>query len=163
MSRPIFLVGMPGAGKSTVGRRLAARLDRPFIDADHALEERCGVSIATIFDIEGEPGFRERESRVLAELAGNPRLVVATGGGSVLSEANRRLLVEQTWPVYLEASLGELWNRLRHDNKRPLLRGPNPRERLAELLRVRSPFTNRWRGCRCAAVASRSIVSSMTS
>ncbi|MEZ5658512.1 MAG: shikimate kinase [Burkholderiaceae bacterium] len=137
MTRPIFLVGMPGSGKSTVGRRLAARLDRPFIDADHEIEARCGVSIATIFDIEGEAGFRERETRVLQALAEQRDVIVATGGGAVLRPVNRRLLRENGVVLYLDASLGELWNRLRHDRRRPLLRGDDPRGRLAALLEQR--------------------------
>jgi len=137
VTRPIFLVGMPGSGKSTVGRRLAARLDRPFVDADHEIEARCGVSIATIFDIEGEAGFRERETRVLQALAEQRDVIVATGGGAVLRPVNRRLLRESGVVLYLDASLGELWNRLRHDRRRPLLRGDDPRGRLAALLEQR--------------------------
>lgn len=137
MPRPIFLVGMPGSGKSTVGRRLAARLDMPFIDADQELERRCGVSIATIFDFEGEAGFRDRESRLIDELSDGGRQVVATGGGSVLRPVNRRMMRERTLVVYLEASLAELWNRLRHDRRRPLLQGGDPRGRLAALLEQR--------------------------
>ena len=137
MSGPIFLVGMPGSGKSTVGRRLAQRLGRPFVDADKEIEARCGVSVATIFDIEGERGFRDRETRVLQSLAGQPDVIVATGGGCVLRPVNRRILRESGRVLYLDASLGELWNRLRHDRKRPLLQGDNPRARLAELLEQR--------------------------
>ncbi|MEZ5653413.1 MAG: shikimate kinase [Burkholderiaceae bacterium] len=137
MSRPIFLVGMPGSGKSTVGRRLAARLGRPFVDGDREIEQRCGVSVATVFEIEGEAGFRERETRVLRELAARPDVVVATGGGAVLRPINRRLMRESGLVLFLDASLGELWNRLRHDRKRPLLQSEDPRARVAALLAQR--------------------------
>ncbi len=129
----IFLVGMMGAGKSTVGVRLAKRLDRAFIDADRALEERLGVSIPTIFELEGEAGFRRREAQLLEELSAQPGLVLATGGGVVLSPANRELLKNRGKVIYLQASAADLWQRLRRDRQRPLLRTPNPRERIYKL------------------------------
>lgn len=128
---------MPGSGKSTIGRRLANRLQRPFVDADAALEERCGVSVATVFDIEGESGFRERESRLLADLLAQPDMVIATGGGVVVTEANRDMLRRDATVIYLQTSLAELWNRLQNDRKRPLLQGGNPKQRLADLLVTR--------------------------
>lgn len=128
---------MPGSGKSTIGRRLANRLQRPFVDADAALEERCGVSVATVFDIEGESGFRERESRLLADLLAQPDMVIATGGGVVVTEANRDMLRRDATVIYLQTSLAELWNRLQNDRKRPLLQGDNPKQRLADLLVTR--------------------------
>lgn len=137
---PIFLIGMPGSGKSTVGRRLASRLGRAFIDADKELEARCGVPIATIFEVEGEEGFRRRESTLIADLCARVDVVVATGGGAVLRDDNRRAMRERTLVVYLEASLTELWHRLRNDRKRPLLQTEDPRARLAELMRVRTPL-----------------------
>lgn len=133
MKRSIFLVGMPGSGKSTIGKRLATRLGWPFVDADRELETRCGVTIATMFDIEGEAGFRDRESRLLAELCETDGLVVATGGGVVLREENRQLLMGRPLVVYLQASVAELWSRVRHDRRRPLLQGENPRARLERL------------------------------
>lgn len=139
-SRPLILVGMMGSGKSTVGRRLAARLHRHFIDADKVLEQRCGVSITTIFDLEGEAGFRRREIAILDELSRLPDTVLATGGGAVLDDATRRLLHERGTVVYLKAPLPELWQRLRRDRTRPLLRTPNARERLAQLLALREPL-----------------------
>lgn len=139
-SRPIFLVGMMGSGKSTVGRRLAARLGRRFIDADRVLEERCGVPIATIFDLEGEEGFRRRETAVLDELTQLPAVVLATGGGVVTRDENRRMLAERGLVVFLQASLADLWQRLRRDRVRPLLQTDNPRERLAALLAAREPL-----------------------
>jgi shikimate kinase len=136
----IALVGMMGCGKSTVGRRLAAALGRPFIDADKELEARCGVAIATIFELEGEAGFRDRESTLIDELARQPGLVVATGGGAVLRPENRAVLHQHSYVVYLRAALPELWHRLRHDKVRPLLRAPNPRQKIAELLDQRDPL-----------------------
>lgn len=138
--RSIVLVGMMGCGKTTVGKRLAQRLDRPFIDADRELEARCGVSIATVFDLEGEDGFRRRESAVLEELLGRSDIVLATGGGAVVRPENRRCLHERGLVIYLRASLPELWNRLRNDRHRPLLATANPRQRIAELLQQREPF-----------------------
>ncbi|HEY0879214.1 MAG TPA: shikimate kinase [Zeimonas sp.] len=139
-ARPLVLVGMMGAGKSTVGRRLAARLNRHFVDADRALEARCGVPIATIFELEGEAGFRRRERAMLDELLALPDVVLATGGGVVLDDGNRRLLRERGWVVYLKAAAPELWHRLRRDRTRPLLQTGNPRERIAQLLAQREPL-----------------------
>lgn len=138
--QPIALVGMMGSGKSTVGRRLAQALRRQFIDADRELEHRLGVPIPTIFELEGEAGFRRRESQLLDELSQRTNIVLATGGGVVTVESNRALLRERTYVIYLKASLPELWHRLRHDKGRPLLRTANPRERIAELLQARDPM-----------------------
>jgi len=139
-SRPIVLIGMMGSGKSTVGRRLAARLGRRFVDADRFLEERCGVAIATIFELEGEDGFRRRETAILDELSRLPGIVLATGGGAVTREENRRMLAERCVVVFLHASIPDLWQRLRRDRTRPLLQTDNPRERIAELLASREPL-----------------------
>jgi shikimate kinase len=138
--RPIFLVGMMGCGKSTVGRRLAASLGRRFVDADKELEARCGVPIATIFEVEGEAGFRRREAALIDELTQEPGLVLATGGGAVLLEENRRRLRERGLVVYLRASVQDLWLRLRHDKVRPLLQTPEPRKRIAQLVEARDPL-----------------------
>jgi shikimate kinase len=138
--RPIVLVGMMGAGKSTVGRRLAGRLGYPFLDADRVLEERLGVTIATMFDLEGEAVFRDRESVLLAELVNESSSVLATGGGVVLRDANRTLLRDRAWVVYLRASAIDLWIRTRRDTSRPLLRGADARARVAELLTLRAPL-----------------------
>jgi shikimate kinase len=138
MTSALVLVGMPGSGKSTIGRRLASRLSRPFVDCDLELEERCGVSVATVFDIEGEAGFRERETRLLEELVQRPDPIIATGGGVVLADKNRQMLTDSTTVIYLQATIGELWNRLRNDRKRPLLQGGDPRQRLADLLEQRA-------------------------
>ncbi|MFK7963540.1 MAG: shikimate kinase [Burkholderiaceae bacterium] len=140
MNRSVFLIGMPGCGKSTLGKRLATRMGRTFIDADRELEERCGVTVATMFDIEGEQGFRDREHRLLAELSEQDGLIVATGGGVVLREDNRHLLKGKPLVLYLQASVAELWSRLRNDRKRPLLQGADPRGRLEALFKERGPL-----------------------
>jgi shikimate kinase len=136
----LFLVGMMGAGKTTLGRALAHRLDREFVDTDRVLVERTGVPVATIFEIEGEEGFRRRESAILAELAARDGLVVATGGGAILAEANRILMRSRGTVIYLRARLESLWERTRHDSSRPLLKTANPRGTLAELLAIREPL-----------------------
>ena len=140
MTDHIFLVGMMGAGKTTLGRALARRLGREFVDCDRVLVERTGVPVATIFEIEGEEGFRRRESGVLQELCTRDRCVIATGGGVVLSEANRDLMRTSGTVVYLKARLESLWERTRHDSTRPLLATPDPHARLAELLAEREPL-----------------------
>jgi shikimate kinase len=136
----IFLVGLMGAGKTTVARILARRLDRAFYDTDHEIERRTGVKIPVIFEIEGEPGFRLREEQALAELAAQDNIVLATGGGIVLSAANRALLKERGVVVYLRAQPRDLWYRTRHDKNRPLLQTPDPLGRLQELYEQRDPL-----------------------
>jgi shikimate kinase len=136
----LFLVGMMGAGKTTLGRALAQRLGREFADTDRVLVERTGVAVSTIFEIEGEEGFRKREAAVLAELAEREGFVIATGGGAVLLEENRALMRRRGTVIYLRARLESLWERTRHDSNRPLLRTPNPRARLDELLTTREPL-----------------------
>ncbi len=136
----LFLVGMMGAGKTTVGRRLARRLERPFVDADRELEARLGVPIPTIFELEGEAGFRRREAAIIDELTRREPIVLATGGGAVLDPANRAALHERGRVVYLRASVGDLWHRLRRDKVRPLLKAPDPRARIEELVRLRDPL-----------------------
>jgi len=136
----IFLIGMMGAGKTTLGRSLAQRLDMEFVDTDRVLVERTGVPVATIFEFEGEEGFRRRECAVLAELAERDGLVVATGGGAVLSDDNRRVMRSHGTVIYLRARLESLWERTRHDASRPLLATPDPRATLAGLLAAREPL-----------------------
>ena len=135
----IVLVGMMGAGKTTVGRLLARRLKRTFYDSDQEIERRCGVRIPVIFDIEGEPGFRARETQVIAELCALERIVLATGGGAVLAEENRRRLAAGS-VVYLHARPGYLWQRVRHDRNRPLLVTPDPQKTLEDLYEKRDPL-----------------------
>ena len=136
----IFIVGMMGAGKTTVGRSLAQRLDKAFHDTDHAIEARTGVRIAMIFDVEGEAGFRKREADMVAELAALENTVLATGGGVILDPRNRESLRSRGCVVYLHALPKELWQRTRHDRNRPLLRTGDPRALLEELYKIRDPL-----------------------
>jgi shikimate kinase len=136
----VFLVGMMGAGKSTVGKALARRLGREFVDCDREIVERTGVPVATIFEIEGEAGFRRRESAMIAELATRRGLVVATGGGAVLAEENRRLMHDNGTVVYLHAALEHLHERTKRDSSRPLLARGDRRATLAALLEARDPL-----------------------
>ena len=140
MTDNIFLVGMMGAGKTTVGRMLARRLKRTFYDSDEEIERRCGVRIPVIFDIEGEAGFRARETQAIAELCTLDGVVLATGGGAVLAEENRRRMAAHGTVVYLHARPGYLWQRVRHDRNRPLLAAPDPQKKLEELYAVRDPL-----------------------
>lgn len=136
----IFLVGLMGAGKTSVGKLLAKRLSMSFLDSDHEIEARTGVKIPVIFEIEGEAGFRAREAAIIDELTRLDGVVLATGGGAVLDPANRAALHSRGTVIYLRANVDELWNRTRHDRSRPLLQTADPRARLAELLVVRDPL-----------------------
>ena len=136
----IFLVGPAGAGKSTVGRQLAKLLGREFVDSDTVIEQRAGADIPWIFDVEGEAGFRERETQVLQELAARPVAVVATGGGIVLSETNRELLKSEGVVVYLTISLSEQLKRTSRDAKRPLLASGDRRATLEKMRVEREPL-----------------------
>ena len=136
----VFLVGMMGAGKTTVGRLLAHALGFEFIDADRELEARSGVLIATIFSVEGEEGFRRRESALLDELTQRPGIVLATGGGAVLNADTRARLKERGLVVYLRATGEEIHRRTRNDRSRPLLQTADPRSRIDELLAQRQPL-----------------------
>lgn len=140
MATIVSLVGLPGGGKSTVGRHLARRLGADFVDTDAVIERRLGCTIREFFDREGESAFRDEEEQVLAELVAQHRGVMATGGGIVLREPNRRLLHDATTCVYLRASPDELFRRLRHDTQRPLLQVRNPLARLRELHVQRDPL-----------------------
>ena len=135
----LFLIGPMGAGKSSIGRRLAEHFRMPCIDLDAAVEERTGASVATIFEIEGEAGFRRRESDLLAELSGQNGIVLATGGGAVLVPENRAPLRERGFVVWLQTSVEQQLQRLVRDRQRPLLDTPDRRERLEQLARVRDP------------------------
>ena len=136
----IYLVGLMGAGKTTVGRQLAKKLGRPFFDSDHEIVARTGVPIPTIFEIEGEEGFRRRESLAIAELTSGTDIVLATGGGVVLSPENRRRLHDTGWVVYLNVPPAMLFERTRLDRNRPLLRVENPLGKLEELHALRDPL-----------------------
>lgn len=129
----IILIGMMGAGKTTIGRALASHLDKEFVDSDHEIQKRTGVKIPVIFEIEGEAGFRKRESEVLVELAERKNIVLATGGGAVLNPENREILRRSGIVVYLRASVGDLYRRTQHDKNRPLLQTQNLYARLSEL------------------------------
>ena len=129
-----------GAGKTTVGRLLARRLKRSFYDTDEEIERRCGVRIPVIFDIEGEAGFRARETQIIAELCALDNVVLATGGGALLAEENRRVIAAGGIVVYLHARPPHLWQRVRHDRNRPLLATAEPQKRLDELYAERDPL-----------------------
>jgi shikimate kinase len=136
----IFLVGLMGAGKTTVGRLLARRLRLRFFDSDQEIERRCGVKIPVIFEIEGEAGFRGREHQAIAELTALEGIVLATGGGAVLAEDNRRRLAAGGTVVYLNARPEDLYDRVRHDRNRPLLATADPLARLHQLHSERDPL-----------------------
>jgi len=136
----IYLVGLMGAGKTTVGKQLARRLGRPFVDSDHEIVARTGVAIPTIFEIEGEAGFRRREAQTLAELTAMRGIVMATGGGAVLRPENRRCLRDTGWVVYLNVPPAMLVERTRHDRNRPLLQVADPLARLEALYAERDPL-----------------------
>lgn len=138
--RPVFLVGMMGAGKTTIGRSLARWLNREFIDLDQEIEARCGVRVSLIFDIEGEQGFRRRETSLLDECSRRCGIVLATGGGAILATENRKILRDRGVVVYLRASADELYRRIARDRSRPLLQTADPRARIGELLEQRSPL-----------------------
>jgi shikimate kinase len=135
-----FLVGLMGAGKTTVGKALARRTGKTFYDSDHEIEARTGVRINTIFDIEGEQSFRNRESSVIADLAKLDNIVLATGGGAVLRPENRKVLRAHGTVIYLCAPIDDLLARTQHDKNRPLLRTADPRAKLESLLAERDPL-----------------------
>jgi shikimate kinase len=136
----LVLVGMPGSGKSTVGRQLARRLAVPFHDSDHEIEQRLGCSIREYFDREGEAAFRDVEQRTLDELSRQDPGVLSTGGGAVLRPANRQRLREAGKVVYLRSTPEEIYRRIRHDTTRPLLQVDNPLAKLRELYAERDPL-----------------------
>jgi shikimate kinase len=136
----VFLIGPMGAGKSTIGRHLAELLHKSFIDSDHEIEHRTGASVSLIFEIEGEEGFRRRESAVLDELTQRNNVVIATGGGAVLSQANRAVLKSRGTVVYLQAPIATLVARTRRDRHRPLLREGERSAKFEEIMRVRQPL-----------------------
>jgi shikimate kinase len=130
-----------GVGKTTVGKQLAGLLHRPFVDVDAEIETRCGADIPWIFDMEGEQGFRQRESKVLEDIiASNPSSVIATGGGVVLSAKNRQLLQSSGQVIYLSASEQQLYERMRRDKSRPLLQVEDREKVISQLLEVRDPL-----------------------
>ena len=136
----IALVGLPGSGKTTVGRQLARRLQLPFTDSDQVIEERLGCAIRDFFEREGEAAFRDIEQAVLDELSQQTLGVLSTGGGAVLRETNRQHLHQRGFVIYLRSGADELFRRLRHDTNRPLLQVANPLDRLRELYAQRDPL-----------------------
>jgi shikimate kinase len=136
----IYLVGLMGAGKTTIGRQLARALKLPFYDSDKAIEESTGVDIPTIFEFEGEEGFRDREQKMLQQLTKMDGIVLATGGGAILREENRQMLKENGFIVYLQCSVDRILERTRRDSQRPLLNTDNPRERIETLFAQREPL-----------------------
>ncbi|MDD3355105.1 shikimate kinase [Zoogloea sp.] len=139
-SQCVVLVGMPGSGKTTVGRELAKRLGLRFVDSDHEVEARTGVKIPTIFEIEGEDGFRKRETQTLDELTTESNMVLATGGGAVIKPENREILSARGVVIYLNVPPQILWERTRHDKTRPLLQVPDPKARIQQLYVARDPL-----------------------
>jgi shikimate kinase len=140
LTKNIYLVGLMGAGKSTVGKLLARKLDRRFIDADALIEERCGVKIPVIFEMEGETGFRKREAQAIKEAVQEESIVLATGGGAVILPENRTLLSSRGTVIYLHAGPTELWYRTKGGEGRPLLQTGDARQTLENLYRVRDPL-----------------------
>lgn len=136
----LILVGMMGSGKTTIGRTLAKHLGKTFVDSDEEIQQRTGVTIPHIFDVEGESGFRLRETAAIRELMGRDDMVLATGGGAILAEQNRDILRQNGIVVYLKANVHDLWQRTRHDRNRPLLQTADPRAKLAELFEQRDPL-----------------------
>jgi len=138
--RNIFLIGLMGAGKTTIGRQLARKLGCEFVDSDHEIESRTGADIPWIFDIEGEQGFRARERSVIDDLTQRQGIVLATGGGVVLDGQNRQNLASRGMVVYLRASVDHLLRRTAMDRNRPLLQTDNPAQRLHQLFEQRDPL-----------------------
>ncbi|GGL74769.1 shikimate kinase [Wenxinia marina] len=140
LHRTVVLVGMMGSGKSAVGRTLAGRLGVPHIDSDVAIEEAANATIAEIFARDGEAFFRDRERAVISRLLSGPPVVLSTGGGAFVSAENRRMISERGVSIWLDAALDTLWERVRHKDTRPLLKAPDPKGRLAELMEARTPL-----------------------
>ena len=134
------MIGLMGAGKTTIGRQLAKALALPFYDSDKAIEESTGVDIPTIFEFEGEEGFRDREQKMIQRLTQLHGIVLATGGGAILREENRKLLKDNGYVVYLQCSVERILERTRRDTQRPLLKTDNPKERLQMLFEQRQPL-----------------------
>lgn len=136
----IILVGAMGVGKSTVGKRLAKKLEKVFYDSDQEIVNRTGVDISTIFEYEGEPGFRKREETIISELCVLDNMVLATGGGAILSNKTRELLSRSGQVFYLKASIETILNRAKNENSRPLLNTTNKRKTITEIVEHRAPL-----------------------
>lgn len=143
MNKPftnVYLIGPMGSGKTSIGQRLAKLLGLEFLDNDHELEKQTGASVGLIFDLEGEEGFRKRETAMLKKLVARQKILLATGGGTVVREENRELLRNSGLVVYLRTSVGQQLRRLSHDKSRPLLQSANREEKLARLAEERNPL-----------------------
>jgi shikimate kinase len=138
--RSIYLIGLMAVGKTTIGRLLAQSLGMQFIDSDHEIESRAGADTSWIFEREGESGFRDREEAVIDDLTQRQNIVLATGGGAVLREANRRVLAERGIVIHLDSPVDRLVERTAKDRKRPLLQNGDPRETLTKLMCTRGPL-----------------------
>ncbi len=138
--RNIFFVGLMGAGKTTVGKHLAKSLEMDFYDTDFEIEKRSGVRVSTIFEMEGESGFRKREAAMIDELTQKQNIVLATGGGAVISPENRQLLASRGMVIYLRANVHDLLMRTRFDRNRPLLQNTNAQAKLEQLFQERDPL-----------------------
>lgn len=137
----IFLIGPMGAGKTTIGRQLARELKKEFIDSDQEIEDRTGANISWIFDVEGEAGFRQREKKIIEELTSRKGIVLATGGGAVLSPENRKYLHSRGTVVYLMATIGQQVERTKNDSRRPLIQNVTDiKGKLKELMEIRDPL-----------------------
>lgn len=136
----IFLIGLMGAGKTTVGKLIAKSLGKTFYDTDHVIEQRTGVKIPTIFELEGEAGFRKRETSTLEEFAQQDNIVLATGGGAIMAPENRDILKRYGYVIYLRANVNELYLRTRNDKNRPLLQNVDVKAKLEELFHARNPL-----------------------
>lgn len=156
VKKTIVMVGMMGAGKTAVGKALAAALGVPFIDSDAEIEQAANMSIAEIFERDGEPFFRLKESQVIERLLSGPQCVLSAGGGAYVNAGNRQMISDQAVAVWLNADLDVLWNRVRHKTTRPLLKASNPKQVLKDLLDKRVP-TYALADVRVTAEASYSI------
>ncbi|GMQ87576.1 MAG: shikimate kinase AroK [Gammaproteobacteria bacterium] len=164
MSGSFFLVGPMGAGKSTIGRQLARSLGLEFVDSDREIEARTGVDIPLIFELEGEDGFRRREQEIIDTLTQKPGIVLATGGGAVLSRINRQHLASRGPVIYLRTSIEQQLKRTARDRNRPLLQAENPGRILQELMKIRDPlyreiadWTIETDGCRVRDVVQKIV------
>lgn len=136
----IFFVGLMGAGKTTVGKIIAKNFNKTFYDTDHVIEQKTGVKIPTIFELEGELGFRKRETSCLEDMMSQDNIVLATGGGAIIAPENRQLLKENGFVIYLRANVNELYLRTRNDKNRPLLQNVDVKVKLEELFHQRNPL-----------------------
>lgn len=139
LKKTVALVGMMGAGKTAVGKALAARLGVPFLDSDAEIESAANMTVAEIFARDGEPFFRDKESQVIQRLLENERCILSTGGGAFMAERNQTMISDKGVAVWLNADLDVLWGRVRHKDTRPLLRTPNPYQTLKTLFEARTP------------------------